>query len=745
MNKLLFVILVILVFAVASAAEKGTAEPDYFPTKCALENVPIYAPPKLESSSPSGTFSVTNTNDDGPGSLRQAILDANATPGKDTINFNIGFGAQSIKPMGGLPTITDPVIIDGTTQPGFSTSPIIALEGVYGGVDGLRISAGGSLVQGLVINNYLGGAGIRLTTLGSNVIRGNYIGTDLTGAIGVPNGIGLLIDTSSHNTIGGTDASDRNVISGNHGVGVSIFRAEFNQLAGNYIGVNASGTGVLRNDNGIVIAEASNNLIGGSISGARNVISGNLSVGILVSGSSLGAASGNRIEGNYIGTNASGTSALSNGTVDGIYVVTADHNSVGGDTPGAGNLISGNAAGVKITAGAGNLVAGNYIGTDRTGTYAISNLGGGVVIFSAANTVIGGTTAAARNVISGNGSRGIWIYDSLGASGVQVQGNYIGTQADGVSPLGNASHGVFINNLAKGNTIGGQSGAGNVIAFNAGAGVANDLYEYALGNSILSNSIFANVGLGIDLFTDGVTPNDLGDLNNNGAQNFPVLTGAHVTGVGTNILGTLNSLANSSLRIEFFSSPACDPSGYGEGQTYLGATTVATDNGGNGTFDVILPVVNTGSSFLSATATNASNHTSEFSQCVQVTPPPVPVLLTEANSNRAIALDSVMMVRDPLPVVTENNFSLDQRTRVTLFAINVDPGPGEVTLVAQAEDAMGIHPLPIEYVGKVPNSNWLTEIVVKLPDAISGNGDVSVSIRFLGLTSNKVLLGIKAP
>src|SRR5262249_30925608 len=157
------------------------------------------------------------------------------------------------------------------------------------------------------------------------------------------------------------------------------------------------------------------------------------------------------------------------------------------------------------------------------------------------------------------------------------------------------------------------------------------------------------------------------------------------------ILGTLNSQANSSFRIEFFSNAACDPSGYGEGQRYIGATTVATGNDRNVSFNVTLPVVNTAGSFLTATATSASDCSSQFSQCVQFSDLLPPVLLMEANSNRAIALDSVTMVRDPFPVATSNNFSSDHRTRVTLFAINVEPGPGEVSLTAQAEDSMGIH------------------------------------------------------
>lgn len=702
--------------------------------------------------SPANTFTVTNTNGGGAGSLRQAIFDANSVPGTDVINFNIGSGPQTLIVFG-LPTITDPVVIDGTTQPGFSGAPIIELNGNGASGDGLTITAGSCIVQGLVINGF--SVGIRLMTGGNNVIRGNYIGTDLSGTVSLGNGNGLQIESSSQNTIGGADAAARNVLSGNHGIGVNLFRAHFNQVVGNYIGTNASGTAAVPNFNeGVGVTEASNNTIGGLTAGAGNVVSGNDSVGILISASSLpsGAATGNKIEGNYIGTNAAGTAALGN-RGDGVYVLTATNNIVGGVVPGARNIISGNGGGVKVTGGAGNFIQGNYIGTDPSGTSAIANAGGGINIISASNTIIGGKITGARNVVSGNGQRGIWIYDSLGGTGNQVQGNYIGTKADGIHPLGNAMQGVFLNNLASGNTIGGlEDGAANVIAFNAGAGVGNDVVSGGMfslsGNSVSTNNIFSNGGLGIDLFDDGVTANDPGDTGNNNAQNFPVLMTAQVVSGGTEITGNLNSRANSTFRIEFFSNATCDPSGNGEGQRYIGATTITTDNNGDAPIDSTVAPSDTAGSFITATATNTSNYTSEFSPCViaaEPVPTGPPVLLTEENSTRAVAFDSVTMLRDPFPVITSNNFSSDQRTRVALFAINVFPLSGGDSLAAQAEDSNGIHPLSIEYVGKVPQFDWLTQIVVKLPDELSQNGAVIVSISFRGVASNKVLLGIRAP
>ena len=153
------------------------------------------------------TFAVSNTDDSGAGSLRQAILDANASTGTDTINFNIsGAGPHTIQPTSALPTIEDPVVINGTTQPGFAGTPIIELDGSNAGNSGgLYITAGGSTVKGLVVNRF-GINGFHIKQNGGNVIEGNYIGTDYTGSIDLGNnqhGIGI---SSSGNIIGGNNS-----------------------------------------------------------------------------------------------------------------------------------------------------------------------------------------------------------------------------------------------------------------------------------------------------------------------------------------------------------------------------------------------------------------------------------------------------------------------------------------------------------------------------------------------------------
>ncbi len=235
-------------------------------------------------------------------------------------------------------------------------------------------------------------------------------------------------------------------------------------------------------------------------------------------------------------------------------------------------------------------------------------------------------------VISGN-LEGVTI-DDPGAQGNLVQGNYIGTDVTGTSAIAN---GVGVLLLASANTIGGTStGAGNTIAFNTDDGVHAE-FSTSTGNAILSNSIYSNADLGIELGVDGVTSNDVGDGDTgpNNLQNFPVLTSAFKG--STNIEGTLNSTPNTTFTLEFFSNSACDPSDHGEGETVLGSTMVTTDGTGDASFMVTFPTDLPTGTFITATATDPGNNTSEFSQCatvadftVAVSPASVTVLRGEA-------------------------------------------------------------------------------------------------------------------
>ena len=158
-------------------------------------------------------FPVTNTNDSGAGSLRQAILDANANVGPDTISFNIApGGAQTITVATALPVISDPAVIDATTQPGYAGVPLIQLRRGAASGHGFEITAGNSTIRGFEINNFTSGSGIHISGNGGNLIVNNYIGTEAAGTQPQANFNGISIFNSSNNTIGGTTASDRNVI-----------------------------------------------------------------------------------------------------------------------------------------------------------------------------------------------------------------------------------------------------------------------------------------------------------------------------------------------------------------------------------------------------------------------------------------------------------------------------------------------------------------------------------------------------
>jgi titin len=493
-------------------------------------------------------------------------MEANASPGTDTISFNIpGEGPYTISPSYGFDFIFDPVIIDGTTQPGFRGIPIIELDGSQAGPDayGIVIYAGSSTVRGLVINRFAL-TGIDLDVNGGNIIQGNYIGTDLTGTV-------------------------------DHGNGV----------------------------NGIAISQGSGgNLIGGTAAGQGNLISGNGEFGIIIVDP---GSNDNLIQGNLIGTDVTGGADLGNTAVGVVIGAGASDNVVGGTVAGARNLISGNdSAGVHIdTIGTtGNVVQGNYIGTDITGTVALGNVFEGVSVRGgSSNNVIGGTVAGAGNLISGNNGYGVTIAE-MGTTGNLVQGNYIGTDVTGTLPLGNSDNGVIIATGAMDNLIGGTArGAGNVIAFNSVNGIvlAGDA---GTGNAISSNSIHSNSDLGIDLGWDGVTLHDLFDLDSgaNHLQNSPILTMVKHNSTGTVIKGVFVSSANTTFRLEFFSSEACDPSGYGEGQAYLGSAQVRTSKTGRANFRITLPTSFAVGSFITATATDSANNTSEFSNCMMVRP-----------------------------------------------------------------------------------------------------------------------------
>jgi hypothetical protein len=467
---------------------------------------------------------------------------------------------------------------------------------------------------------------------GSNLIKGNFIGTDVTGTSILGNGDGsgfngnINIDTEN-NTVGGTEAGARNLISGGNPNGISItgaIGANSNLIQGNLIGSNLNGTAALGNvQDGIRKAGSNGNTltIGGTSSAARNVISGNGRHGILLT------SSGALIQGNFIGTAITGSAALANGGI-GIFIDggSAGSHMIGGTTSAARNIIAANGShGIAIDGSDGHTIQGNFIGTNATGTAALGNGGDGVFFdASSQNNTIGGTAAGAGNLISGNSGNGIFLSDPAADNNV-VQGNLIGTRADAVNQLGNGADGVRLAGGVDDTRIGGtDSGARNIIAFNSGNGVT--LLEHSNGtgtvrNPIRSNNIFSNGSLGIDLGGDGVTANDAcdPDFGGNNLQNFPVLTSATSNSGCVTLTGTINSTASTAFTLDFYANPACDGSGHGEGQTFLGSATVTTDANCQASFSVTLTLPPGAGQIFTATATDPAGNTSEFSQCRVIT------------------------------------------------------------------------------------------------------------------------------
>jgi hypothetical protein len=337
--------------------------------------------------------------------------------------------------------------------------------------------------------------------------------------------------------------------------------------------------------------------------------------GIQISGDTVG----NRIEGNYIGTDPTGTIDRGNNFHAVEIANGASENVVGGSTPAARNVLSGNnESSIVVIDANGNSFQGNYIGTDKGGTKDLGNGGNGVFILGSLGNTVGGTTAASRNVISGNDDNGVTIVGD--SQGNEVVGNRIGTTANGAGALPNDLEGVSISGFATtNNSIGdGTSAGSNTIAFNGEDGIQ---VQAGTRNAISRNSIFSNAGLGIDLeggFEDaqGNTANDPGDIDSgpNGLQNFPVLTSAKSSSTKTTISGKLSSRPNSGYAIEFFSNPSAN-----EGKKFLGQKSIVnTDSSGNATFTFSTSTKVPAGQTVTATARSvnldASNgDTSEFS------------------------------------------------------------------------------------------------------------------------------------
>ena len=586
------------------------------------------------SQAQAATITVSNFNDDGAGSLRQAILDANATANSpintpDEIHFSSNGTINLVTP---LPAITDSVrIINDSAATGRVELNGLATQNGSSLSIGFDVQAPNCEIRGFAINRF-GDAGIRVGTnsTGSSngsgtIIQQNYVGTNITGD-------GLVCGTAP-NTM----------------------------PCGNI-------------NRGVWIDGASNVQVGvGGVGGNSNIISGNFGRGISVNSNVIGNTTyqGSAvIKNNYIGTN--GTNTDLGNSQDGILIAGASNCQIGGENTNDANFILGNGGnGISIIAdfnypASNNVIKGNYIGHAFGSNTAVGNDGSGILIESATNT-IGGTTAAARNYIVGNKVNGISINSSL-ARGNFVLGNFIGVASNGSTVLGNVNNGIQIADRASNTTIGGTggtsigglcTGACNLIANNgpnntatkktAQAGIYLDSTAGA-GNAIRANSIFNNgsvTGLGIDLVgvlmsglsntnaPVGKNTDDAGDADTgtNNLQNSPLISSAETNG---SVIGTINSTANTTFAIDFYSNTVADGAS-SEGRTFIGSTTLTTDAGGTSAFNYGTTATLAAGDLVTATATatggaaQAIGDSSEFSATQTV--------VTSTTNNQGIEAD----------------------------------------------------------------------------------------------------------
>jgi hypothetical protein len=582
-------------------------------------------------------------------SLRCAMDQANKDGSGDTIVFNIpatdpactsrasnGSPVCTITTNSsflGLPELTaNDTTINGSTQPGaqVNTNPLSSGDNavltlrVDGGPSfntefGFRLSGTGDTVKGFSVTRFTTG----ISAGGANIIQGNFIGVGPDGSTRLGASTGL--EAGDGTTIGGTTPAAANVIGGSN---TEVMLGNGDTFQGNIVGLNAAGNkpivdllaGGLPGDG---VFAGGNDLIGGTAPGSGNVISGNAS-GIRVAGA---GATLNQVQGNLIGTDVTGKVAL--GNIEGITTgFSASNNTIGGLVPAARNIISGNFNfGIDVGAGSANVVEGNYIGTDITGAVAVANGGkngasagdsAGVLLASGGNVdtsndIIGGTTSAARNVISGNAFNGVQIAgatSNTGGTGITqnnlVEGNVIGLDATGTRALGNGTDGVFVANFQGfGGQVLNNRVQNNVIAHNGQSGVlvGNSSADATVHTPISSNSMFANGGLGIDLAPQGVINTATNAPGPNDYLHAPVIAQATTTLIS----GT--ALANSTVEV-FVASNEKNDLGHGEGQTFLGSATSSA----SGTWSLTLAAGHVARRQLVTAMTTTSGTTAETSE-----------------------------------------------------------------------------------------------------------------------------------
>ncbi len=545
---------------------------------------------------------VRDTVDSGPGSLRDAINIANASPGPDAIFFNIpGVGNQFLLPSSPLPVITDQLLLDATTQFGFVDAPLVELSGDAAGpnANGFEFGPGSdnSRLRGFIINRFSdNGVSVAASSV---TIAGNYIGTDQSGtspASNVFNGIILQPSLANNTTIGGLNPGDRNVISGNNSNGIFAWSVTGTTIQGNYIGLDATGTTSISNFFNSVL------LLGGdgAVIEAGNVISGGTNTpGIKVEG-----AANSLIRGNLIGTSADGLTAVGNDigiwVTDNLPSAGSNGTVIGGTTEDERNLISGNHTGIYISGslGANTQILGNWIGLDATGQNPLANntgiqVDGGTTILIGGPTSLAGTEAG--NIIAANSQEGILLN---GGTGIVVSGNMIGLASDGNTPLGNGT-GLFANLDADGVMVGGNTpNTRNIISGNFSGltfhrvadGIVRNNYIGLNrdGNHGVGNQNGIELAIGASNFTIGGDASNFTNIVSGNLGFGIVITGDATTGnvVGANWIGLaadgITAIGNQNEGVEI--DAGAHHNTIGGFTTGAGNTIVGNSNDGVGLF-----------------------------------------------------------------------------------------------------------------------------------------------------------------
>ena len=505
---------------------------------------------------------------------------------------------------------------------------------------------GGGATLNIISGNGADGIDAAGASFGT-AVQGNYVGLDKDGTTAIPNAGGVHIhSTALGSVVGSNDPAGRNIISG-HATGTGV-TAGAGEVVGNYIGTDV--TGLLAVPNQVGVQAEGTTIVGRTAEAERNVISSN-EIGVRapaaakVEGNWIGpAADGTALGGSQgVVLNGAGADVLDNVIAVDSYGVDVDN---GADAIVQDNLIGllpdGVTAsaptgdvGVRVTEGGedvdvlGNTIArqsgngietsgdevtirGNVVGLDVNGAAAPN--GGGIDV-NGSTTIVGGPADADLNIVSSNTGTGV----DLGP-GPTLEGNWIGVGTDGTTPRGNGGVGVLVGETSTARV------ADNVVAHSGDDGIRVD--SKAIGGELVGNRVFANgtgAGeLGIDLAVSGVSPNDPGDTDQR-LQNFPVLTSAHTEGGVTTVAGTIDTTPGRSIRVELFSGAACHPSGFGEAEQVLGTTTVTA---GAGPTAFSTPVTTTAAGrVITATATDlTTKETSELSACRTVTAPAGPVV-----------------------------------------------------------------------------------------------------------------------